>query len=360
MRRLARNRRSGPEALLSALLVAGLFSWPALGAERTDTSSEELHPGLELLLHRPLSIEAFTLEELSSLWEVWQGEDRTAAAKATPVERRDLTYARYGLIERGEELGSGIEAILPRGYTADDEGRLYPNCLVCHGGKVAGRVIAGIANTEQDLSGMVRDLTSLRAMRAPGKTDIRGMLSLFPLNFSRGTTNATMYSILLGRMRDKDLNQVMPPQFSQPFVHNTIDAPPWWHFRKKSRIYWDGMAPKSTRTLMQFTMAPSLSGDRIRSWEDEFEVIRSFIESVPIPPYPFAIDESLAGEGRIAFERVCSACHGTYGENPTYPERTIPIADTGTDPIRSATVPSSQPPSRSTTKAGSRTTARTR
>jgi mono/diheme cytochrome c family protein len=243
-----------------------------------------------------------------------------------------MVFERYGLIPRASSTSS-----LPLGYTADDDGNLYPNCFACHGGKVAGRVIPGLANSHQDLTALVGDLAALRALRdnPPRDPEIarRGASLGFPLNLVRGSTNATQYSILLGAMRDRDLELTMP-KLPQPFVHNSIDAPAWWLFGKKSRIYWDGMAPKTTRTLMQFTMAPGLSGATIRSWEEDFAVIRSYIESIEPPKYPFDVDRDLAASGRVAFERVCSECHGTYGAQPTYPERTVPLALLGTDPVR--------------------------
>jgi mono/diheme cytochrome c family protein len=46
----------------------------------------------------------------------------------------------------------------------------------------------------------------------------------------------------------------------------------------------------------------------------------------------------LAERGRIAFNRVCSDCHGTYqsggGSGGSYPEKLIPIAEIGTDRVR--------------------------
>ncbi|REK07935.1 MAG: cytochrome c [Acidobacteria bacterium] len=299
-----------------------------------DSAGSDLHPGLEILLRQPLSFSPLSASDLDTLWTVWEPAERERAAAASAEERRRMTFERYGLVDRGAIDDSG----LPLGYASDDQGRLYPNCLSCHGGSIAGLTIPGIGNNRQDLAGLVGDLAALRAERAGGDPEAarRGATLGFPLNFSRGTTNATMYSILLGSMRDENLDQVMPPRLSQEFVHNSIDAPPWWHFAKKSRIYWDGMAPKTGRTLMQFAMAPGLSGEAIRSWEDEFETIRSYIESLEPPPFPGDIDRDLAARGRQAFEAVCSRCHGTYDPegSDVYPERVVSPEEVGTDTTR--------------------------
>ena len=60
--------------------------------------------------------------------------------------------------------------------------------------------------------------------------------------------------------------------------------------------------------------------------------IRAFITALEAPDYPFAIDRELAATGRPVFERQCSACHGTYGEDWTYPNLIIPLEQVGTDP----------------------------
>ncbi len=319
-----------PIALCTSLvLAAGLHAL----SPATDAQEEEARRGFDLLINKPLSFKVMTVEELSSLWTVWEPEERDRAQSADPEQRRRLTFERYGLIERDFD-----DSGLPLGYTGDDAGNLYPNCFTCHGGKVAGRVIPGLANSHQELTSLLGDLAALRASgRGSDPEAARDNASLgFPLNFVKGSTNATQYSILLGSMRDRDLELVFPPKLSQPFVHNSIDAPAWWLFSRKSRIYWDGMAPKTPRTLMQFTMAPGLSGQTIRSWEEDFGPIRDYIESLEAPDYPFEIDAQLAERGREPFERTCSECHGRYSAEglEEYPERTVPLALVDTDPLR--------------------------
>ena len=328
------DRRARFVVGLGFACAVGLACWLPVAATPSSDGASTRSAGLDLLLEEPLSIGFLSLDELRDLWQVWEPEARALAEGAAAAERRRLTFERYGLIDRPE--GTASDPWIPLGYTPAGDSRLAPNCLVCHGGKVAGQVIPGLPNSHQDFSALVGDVAALRALRQGKDPDAARSSSTFgiPLNFVKGSTNATMYSILLGSMRDQHLNQKFPPELTQPLIHNSIDAPPWWHFRRKSRIYWDGMAPKSVRTLMQFTMAPGLSGEQIRSWEDEFAVIKDFIEQVEVPRYPFEIDEELAQSGRAPFERVCSECHGTYGAEPTYPERTVPMSLLGTDPVR--------------------------
>ncbi|HVS12666.1 MAG TPA: c-type cytochrome [Thermoanaerobaculia bacterium] len=299
--------------------LAALAGIPLLGA----------HPGLELLLEEPLSFPALTLEDLDRLWTVWEPAERERAAGLDRDARRRLAFERYGWIER-----EGAGEPLPLGYVAA-QGRLYPNCLSCHGGRVAGQVVPGLANSFQDLMTLVEDLAALRAQDRGGDPEAAraGATLGFPLNFVRGTTNATQFSILLGAMRDEHLDLRMSGP-SQEFVHHSIDAPAWWQYARKRRIYWDGMAPKTPRTLMQFTMAPGLSGERIRAWEPQFEIIEAYLAQLEPPDYPFPVDAELAAKGSKVFAATCTECHGAYGEGGEYPNRAVPWERVGTDPLR--------------------------
>jgi hypothetical protein len=59
------------------------------------------------------------------------------------------------------------------------------------------------------------------------------------------------------------------------------------------------------------------------------------------PPYPGPVDRPLALAGRAVFHARCAGCHGTYSEGTeqvrllTYPNKLIPLAAIGTDPVRS-------------------------
>jgi mono/diheme cytochrome c family protein len=82
--------------------------------------------------------------------------------------------------------------------------------------------------------------------------------------------------------------------------------------------------------------ASSLCTDSVQEAETidaYFNDIRAFIVSLQAPPYPFAIDTALADMGRPIFEQNCAGCHGTYGEDESYPNLLIPLGVVGTDPV---------------------------
>jgi mono/diheme cytochrome c family protein len=117
-------------------------------------------------------------------------------------------------------------------------------------------------------------------------------------------------------------------------MHHDMDAPPYWNVKYKKSLYIDGFAPKNHRVLMQFMLLPSNKGPTVRAWEPEFLDVLAWIESREAPRYPFKIDVKKARQGRVVFEKSCSRCHGTYGKHGEYPEKTIAIAEVGTDPVR--------------------------
>jgi mono/diheme cytochrome c family protein len=72
-----------------------------------------------------------------------------------------------------------------------------------------------------------------------------------------------------------------------------------------------------------------------RAVDAYFPDIRAFILSLEPPPFPAAVDATVAASGEAVFERRCARCHGTYGEDGHYETRVISQARVGTDPLLS-------------------------
>jgi mono/diheme cytochrome c family protein len=58
--------------------------------------------------------------------------------------------------------------------------------------------------------------------------------------------------------------------------------------------------------------------------EEGFVDVAAFIESIEPPAFPNSIDAALAETGEQVFLDTCATCHGTYGEDWTYPNVIIP------------------------------------
>src|SRR5690606_31463961 len=105
-------------------------------------------------------------------------------------------------------------------------------------------------------------------------------------------------------------------------------------FKKKKRLYIDGFAEKSHRALMQFMLVRENGPEHFHRLEDDFRDVYAYLESIEPPAYPYAVDSSLAEQGRGGFENHCAHGHGTYGAQQSYPERLVSIDEVGTSRVR--------------------------
>ncbi len=266
---------------------------------------------------------------LSSLWTVWPEPDRSQAEQAAEATRRRLIFSYYGIMPDPE----AAPAIKPLGYVVDANGIWTMNCLACHGGKVAGRVLPGLPNSHTALQTLTEDvrLVKLSQGKKLGHLDLATLQ--LPLSTTNGTTNAVMFGVVLGTYRNLDMtvdtNRKLPK-----LSHHDMDAPPFWNVRKKRSLYADGHSPKTPRPLMQFILLPRVTPEKLAEWEPHFTDLLAWIESLEPPKYPFEINRELASRGERVFVENCARCHGTYGAKGKYEQRTIELDEVGTDPLR--------------------------
>ncbi len=234
---------------------------------------------------------------------------------------------RYGLTKReGDDSGKPLQ------YVVTPELGWSMNCFACHGGTVYGTPMAGALNNRFALQSLTEETfqTKLRQGKTLSRMDL-GAIAI-PLGTTNGTTNAVVFGMGLMNARDSHLNLVFgPPKF---FVNHDMDAPPWWYFYKRPSMYIDGFAQKGHRGLMQFTLVPENGPDFYKKHEDNFRDVLAYITSLRPPKYPGHVDPTLASRGKVLFDQACSKCHGTYGDEWTYPNRRVPLDEIDTDPVR--------------------------
>src|SRR5205807_7872831 len=190
----------------------------------------------------------FDQQVFDELWKTWEEPLRSKAEKATPEERRQVAYSRYGLIER-----AGDPDHRPLQYVVDDKGNWTMNCLACHQGKVAGRAYPGVPNSLYALETLTEEVAETKDRLHKKHTRMEKGSMLMPLGTTNGTTNAVMFGVALLALRDPDLNP--KPGFPQLTNHDH-DAPAWWNFHRRKSLYSDGFAKKSHRAIMQFLLDP--------------------------------------------------------------------------------------------------------
>jgi mono/diheme cytochrome c family protein len=312
-------------------VVALSAAQPLAAADITPSTSATAR-GYRFLVDKPYLTPDFDEETFNDVWKQWPDPLRSTAEKATAHERRKMAFERYGLMPRPDDPSKPLQ------YVVDGAGTWTMNCFACHGGSVpdgegGSHVWPGSPNSRFALQTLTEETRLAKAeLQKPfSRMDLGS--TVVPLGTTNGTTNAVMFGVLLMAYRDADLT-LHKERPIPPMVHHDMDAPPWWHLKRKKMMYIDGFAAKSARGLMQFMLVPQNGPEKFREWERDFEDVLAYIESIEPPKYPFAIDQTLANRGRSAFSRVCAECHGTYGAGGVYPEKVVPIDEVGTDRVR--------------------------
>jgi hypothetical protein len=312
--------------LASALLGALLLPASQVVAE---TAAER---GYRALLTVPLQPPDLTEQDYFDLWQFWPEPERSRAAQATPEERRKLLLARYGFQESPDRPGP-----IPQQFTSDGKGNLSTNCLACHGGPVAGKVVPGLGNSLVDLATFAEDLARMYVAKGitpppPPKAAVQ-----VPPAPVRGLNNAWGDATAYLLVRDRDLNLTDTPQFTTPTpaqIDIPLKTPPYWLSKRKTRFYYDAFIAKSHRDIMQFTFYYTVPQHQIFASEVIFKDVYAWINAVAAPRYPFTIDQALARRGLPVFVKNCASCHGTYGPGGRYSERLVAVDEIGTDPVR--------------------------
>ncbi len=314
--------------LLFGLSLLTLAWGPPSSAQSPPEGLTPAERGYWYILNKAYVPADFDQDTFDNAWRVWPEALRLQAEQATPEERRRMAFHRYGLTPRPGETSD-----LPLQYVVTASGGWSMNCFTCHGGELNGQVLPGLPNTRLALQTITEETRQVKPLLKKQllASDIAKLI--FPMGSTVGTTNAVMFGVALENYRDADLNVVArftPPQLT----HHDMDAPPWWHFRKKKQLYADGFVEKSHRALIPFMLVRSNGPEKVRAAESDFQDIAAFLESLTPPLYPYAIDRKLAARGEVVFNAHCAQCHGTYGDNPEYNPPNVPIAEIGTDPVR--------------------------
>jgi hypothetical protein len=298
--------------LIGPLLVVVLMLAPAPRA----AEQAAVERGRKALLGRPFNPAVWSTEAYANAWRTW-GKD----IKQRPRDYYQAFRERYGLhpapypngqYPMGLRKGKGL---LQDGITTD--------CMICHGGSIAGKSYVGLGNSSLDIHALFEELA---------RADGRGFKPPFTFCNVRGTSEAASMAVFLLSLRTPELRMRSQPLDLGLKDDMCEDVPAWWLLKKKKTMYYTGGSPaRSVRSLMQFMLASLNTPTTIKKAEPVFKDIQAYLLSLEPPKYPFAIDRPLARKGHGIFLKTCARCHGTYGEKWTYPNKIVPIDVIGTD-----------------------------
>ena len=145
-----------------------------------------------------------------------------------------------------------------------------------------------------------------------------------------------------GRGRIDPFNPVKFTTLKQP-IDSTIgnsDMVPLWNMKQHHGVYhWDGL----NTDLKEVVLSSAIGDGAPTKWVDEdnsrwnntapgtvssLRRIENYIESAPVPKYPFPIDQSLAAAGEPVYAAQCASCHAPGG---TRTGTIVPVEEVGTD-----------------------------
>ena len=61
--------------------------------------------------------------------------------------------------------------------------------------------------------------------------------------------------------------------------------------------------------------------------------LMAYIKCIEPPIFPETVEPALVEQGKMIFENTCQRCHGSYGDQASYPNYLIPVSEVGTDPL---------------------------
>ncbi len=242
----------------------------------------------------------------------------------------------------------GRNAELPPAATAhvDADGVevVASNCLTCHAARIEDELIVGLGNEFGDFTRDPADF-ALRAgayVRGPAETAawehwadrIEGIAPYIRTR-TVGVNPAPNLTWALMAHRDPETLEWSPEPLIEPPPEDPlpISVPPWWGMAKKNAMFYTTIGRGDhSRFMLLASMLCVESTDEAREVARYAGDIRAYIATLEPPPFPRPVDAGRAAAGEAIFARDCSACHGTYGDEETYPNRVYPLDEIGTDP----------------------------
>lgn len=250
--------------------------------------------------------------------------DRTGTSEGIPYDYNTVTHE------------SGVTVVAP-------------NCLTCHAQPLFGQLVIGLGNgisdytQSQEITVTVAD-SYVKQMYGENSPEYaaflpfkRGAAAIAPNIFLEkpGVNPADKIFAVLAAHRDPTtLAWSDTPNSEIPATVVPTDVPPWWNIRKKSSLYYNGLGQGDFGRLSSASAMLTLANvDEAAAADQDMPDMMEWIASITPPAYPFAIDAALAATGRGVFEATCARCHGTYGDNPSYPQLVVALDAIGTDPM---------------------------
>jgi len=251
------------------------------------------------------------------------------------VLKREGTNSKLPYLTNAFKAENGVEVV-------------NGNCFTCHAGKLNGQLILGLGNSESDFTqnfSLASTAIQMGMKLKYGKNDPETKaFESFGYYFEAigpyiktekvGVNPAARLAEACAMYRDPiDLSYTHEPLFGMPAYTLASDVPPLWNVKKKNALYFTAVGKGDfTKLLFQASVLGIPDTIAARNAVNNFKHVLAWIKTLEPPKYPGIVDNNKAEKGKQIFEKKCSNCHGTYGENESYPNKVVALPIIKTDP----------------------------
>ncbi len=229
------------------------------------------------------------------------------------------------------------------------------NCLQCHGSYLNGEYIIGLGNINIDFTVSQnatvkvvdviienkhgKDSAEWEAYEPFSKASTA--ISNWILTKTVGANPADRIFGVLAAYRDKNTlewNDQLSFNEISDYTEFT-DVPPWWVLKKKHAPLYTGTGGGDWAKLFMAASTLTLkNSEEANAIDEDFVHVMAYLKTIEAPKYPYQINEELVQMGQHIFKANCAGCHGTYGENESYPNLLVDLSVVDTDPEQSKAV----------------------
>ena len=225
------------------------------------------------------------------------------------------------------------------------------NCFSCHASRLNGKMVLGLGRVNSDFT--LRYNLLVRLLRTKVRTTYKKSTPEWEAfeNLTRfqyaiaphiktelaGVNTAFRLEEACAVQRDpQDLAYQKDPLYKMSRFNIGSDIPPLWNMKKKNALYYNAMGRGDfTKLLLQAAVLGIQDSTEARKAHNNFADVKAWIESLEPPAYPKEINQRLAKRGKTVYTITCKKCHGTYGEEETYPNLLVSLQEVETDPYYS-------------------------
>ncbi len=254
---------------------------------------------------------------------------------------KDTLWQRTGAAAHAPYLMNVFEA-------ANGTPVLNGNCFTCHAGQLNGKLIPGLGNSFSDYRRSFKSMANATALGVSlrfGKRSpeweafedfgryFRKMAPHIQTNQPGANPAFRLAEACMMHRNPEDLSYRKAPAFDISDFPVATDVPPLWNVKKKNVLYYDGIGRGDfSKLIFQASVLGIPDSTAARQAIAGFKDVVAWLHTLQPPAYPGQVKQALAAQGKALFEEHCSKCHGTYGDNPSYPNKVVALEVVKTDP----------------------------